>query len=387
MDSPKNGNRPETDIPLSAFTEEIKELENNPRPKEQAAKKVWSEADRLRLDHLLKAAEIDLSAELKPAPVCLYIVQDGEKKPLFSLGDLSLITGQAKSKKTFFTSLILSAFLGNSESGFISFLPPERDRVLLIDTEQKSYDVQKVGKRIMTLSNGDDNKLIVLKCRGASPSQIVELIGYGLDKYEGIGFVVIDGIVDLVSDSNDLSESNKIATTLMNWTENLNIHILTILHQNKGNNYARGHLGTVLQNKSETVLSVRRSEFIDNLSEVTPVHCRMIEPRPFAFKIDENGLPHLEDMPPPAPKKGKKKTAYDYELTVHHKILRSIFKVQSQYKLRDLKGAIATEFLHHGDNLSQHRRADFIDYYKMKGFLIHHPNGAHSYYTYTATNV
>lgn len=42
----------------------------------------------------------------------------------------------------------------------------------------------------------------------------------------------------------------------MQWTDDRQIHIHTILHQNKNDENARGHIGTELNNKAETVMQV-----------------------------------------------------------------------------------------------------------------------------------
>ena len=77
---------------------------------------------------------------------------------------------------------------------------------------------------------------------------------------ENVGLVVIDGIRDMVYDINSSSESTKVISLLMTWTGERNIHIHTILHQNKGDEHARGHIGTELSNKAETVLQVEKDE-------------------------------------------------------------------------------------------------------------------------------
>ena len=68
------------------------------------------------------------------------------------------------------------------------------------------------------------------------------------------------------------------------------------MHQNKGDLNARGHLGTELVNKSETVLAIEKKESSD-ISVVSAIQCRNKEPEPFAFKIDEEGIPFKVDVP------------------------------------------------------------------------------------------
>ncbi len=65
------------------------------------------------------------------------------------------------------------------------------------------------------------------------------------------------------------------------------------MHQNKSDFNARGHIGTELVNKAETVISISVDEKEKELSIVEAQQCRNKEFQPFAFEIDENGLPRL----------------------------------------------------------------------------------------------
>ena len=65
------------------------------------------------------------------------------------------------------------------------------------------------------------------------------------------------------------------------------------MHQNKSDNNARGHIGTELINKAETVLSVTKNQQDNDISIVEAQQCRNREPNPFAFEINEDGLPVL----------------------------------------------------------------------------------------------
>lgn len=95
----------------------------------------------------------------------------------------------------------------------------------------------------------------------------------------------------MVSSINDEAEATLIASKLLKWTEERNIHIVTVLHQNKGDNNARGHLGSELVNKAETVLSITKAESDNEISIVEPQQCRNKEPEVFSFEIDDSGIP------------------------------------------------------------------------------------------------
>lgn len=64
----------------------------------------------------------------------------------------------------------------------------------------------------------------------------------------------------MVCDINSPGESTRIISKLMQWTDEKQIHLHTILHQNKGDENARGHIGTELNNKAESVLLVEECD-------------------------------------------------------------------------------------------------------------------------------
>jgi Trp operon repressor len=106
--------------------------------------------------------------------------------------------------------------------------------------------------------------------------------------------VVIDGIRDLLADFNDVKESSRIINELMIITTTYNCGIITVIHTNKADNNARGHLGSELYNKAETVLQVANK---DGTASVKPHHSRNIEIEPFSFRVVD-GLPTLCDYVP-----------------------------------------------------------------------------------------
>jgi len=59
--------------------------------------------------------------------------------------------------------------------------------------------------------------------------------------------VIIDGIADLVSDVNNLEESNLVVQKIMKWSAELDCHIVTVIHSNFGSDKPTGHLGSFLE--------------------------------------------------------------------------------------------------------------------------------------------
>ena len=213
---------------------------------------------------------------------------------LGTLGDFGLIIGKAKSRKSFYISIAVSTALSKDLilNRFKSYLPQEQNEVVYFDTEQSKYYVQKAVKRICKQINIEEpTNLHAFHLRSLAPSERLQFIEAEIYSNNKIGFVVIDGIKDLVTSINDESEATMIASKLLKWSEERNIYILTVLHQNKSDLNARGHLGSELINKAQTVLSVTKAENDNNISIVEPQQCRDKEPEIFAFEIDEYGIP------------------------------------------------------------------------------------------------
>ncbi|OUR93997.1 hypothetical protein A9Q87_04635 [Flavobacteriales bacterium 34_180_T64] len=241
-----------------------------------------------KLDGLL----VDNKEELKPPPIAWKI----SDRILGTLGNFSMIIGKAKSRKSFFINIAISCAISNDKilNKFKSHLPADKNEVLYFDTEQGKYHVQLALKRICKQTNIDEpSNLKVYGLRSLKPRERLELIGFAINNNPNVGFVVIDGIKDLVTSINSEEEATSIASSLLKWTEDRNIHIVCVLHQNKGDANARGHIGTELVNKAETVLSVTKAEADKEISVVEAVQTRNIEPEPFAFIINEAGIPIL----------------------------------------------------------------------------------------------
>jgi len=288
---------------------------------------------------LLAAAEIDLSKPLPPPPVCLFI---GDAS-VYYLGDMSTTIGKAKGRKTFASGLFLAALAGNCtiQNLIRADLPINKRTVLSFDTEQGAYHAQKAAMRVRRLLNVDSlPNFKAYGLRKFSPAERVQIIEHAVYSTPNLGFVYIDGIRDLVTSINDEEQATMITSKLMKWTEELNIHINCVLHMNKGDENARGHIGTELMNKSLTVLGVTKNTKQTDYSTVEAIACRDKDPEPFTFGIDNNGLPYLLEpeqmqvLKAISDNKGKKIVQpTDWQIDTHTDNLRlKIFNIYCSYR-------------------------------------------------------
>ncbi|MDA9908117.1 AAA family ATPase [Flavobacteriaceae bacterium] len=266
-------------------------------------------------DHLMymKSIEeecaIDINKKIEHPPVAIsfknkeVVTKDGSVKefpiPIGTYGNFSFIQAPPKSMKTFFVSLLGSAFCnpdGDFTKGMSSFRG--KKHFVHFDTEQGDWHSQRVFKRVEWMNKGlnlDFYHTFALRKIGYRDR--IDFIQYYLDcmREEGkeIGLIVIDGIADLVSDANNLEESNLIVQKIMAWSTVYDCHIVTVIHSNFGSDKPTGHLGSFLEKKAETQIQLEKDE---NKFGCITVSCKRSRNTPFEsfdFMLNENGLPKI----------------------------------------------------------------------------------------------
>jgi RecA/RadA recombinase len=223
-----------------------------------------------------------------------------------SRGNISAICGEAKSKKTFLASALVASAMAMPSKRIDNFANVDKNmdmRVLWIDTEQGEMHVRRVVDRISEMTGAKlggviaEPRLTTLLMRELAPMErynlLVDAIYHNI-KVLPFDLIVIDGIADLQRNTNDLEESDALVGALMRLSTQTNTHIICVLHTNPGTDKARGHLGSSLQRKAESVIFVHR---VGECSIVEPQFCRNEPFERFAFTISERGIPQLCDLP------------------------------------------------------------------------------------------
>ena len=306
---------------------------------------------------LWQASRLTLTGEYVTAPEILRV----HGSPIGTLGNFSASIGKAKSKKTFNVSAIVAAALMNGTVlQYDAELPENKRKILYVDTEQSPYHCQKVMRRIVRMAglplNEEPRNLEFLSLRRHTPEVRIAIVKTAIYHTENLGLVIIDGIRDMVYDINSPSESTKIISKLMQWTDERQIHIHTILHQNKADENARGHIGTELNNKAETVLEVAKDKFDSDISTVQAIHIRAMDFQPFAFRINDDALLELVGDYAFENKKSNSKHFNYSELKEeqHRQALEATFSEVEAYGFKDLIEALrkgyATIGCEYGEN-------------------------------------
>lgn len=332
------------------------------------------DAAAVRYERLCTEAQLDIDKEVPPPPVAIYI---GDS-PACTFGNFSASIGKPKGKKTFNVSAMTAAAMTNSTIlNYRGNMPPNQNGILYFDTEQSTYHAFRVFKRIATLtrkSNQEINERIkYFALRKYSVKDRIGMIDYKIRSTRAVGLVIIDGIRDLMLDINNPREATFIVNYLMKWTEEFNLHIHTVIHQNKGDENARGHIGTEINNKSETVLRVEKDKNDDAISTVEAVYIRDVSFPSFAFRINTEALPELiKDYVPTPEAKGNEAwdPYHDIAEDTHRSALDSAFpNPDTLLRHGELMDALREAYADEDIELSDYKLKILITFLKNKRMI------------------
>ena len=216
--------------------------------------------------------------------------------PIGTYGNFSFIQAPPKTKKTFLVSLLASVYLG-AKNNFGGGLRGHRENkdLIHIDTEQGKWHCQKVFKKVLDMNSVDYSKnYYTFGLRSIGYKQRIQFIEYCLEhKVENAGLLILDGIADLVSDVNNLEESNACVQKLMEWSAKYKVHIMCVIHSNFGSDKPTGHLGSFLEKKSECQIQLEANTVNKEWITVKCKRSRGYSFETFSFKVNEIGLPEI----------------------------------------------------------------------------------------------
>lgn len=228
--------------------------------------------------------EVDSTIVVDQPEKCIDMVINDETYIFGTLGNFSLIQGKAKSRKSYFISALAAAALSDQDVATTLRGYLDDKCVVYVDTEQGAYHAQRVKKRILQMSNLSPHvnidRLRYFKFRSLdSNKERLKFVEYVIQTIDNIGLLIIDGIADIASKGvNDEEEATMIASSLLKWSAQKNCHITIVLHENKHDRNAKGHLGAYLVQKAETTFSAKKSERSRDITEITPEYTRNAEP-------------------------------------------------------------------------------------------------------------
>ncbi|WP_052357111.1 AAA family ATPase [Xylanibacter brevis] len=218
--------------------------------------------------------------------------------PCFARGELTGLSGKAKSGKTFVSS-ILMALCFRSQLLSVERIEQKRLHVLWYDTEQSEESTQDILRnRIIPLTGIAEeqfpNELMdVFNVRGEAMADRIGILELFVLRYQP-DLVVLDGIRDLVADINDGVVAQDTIERLMRLASDNHCAIVCVLHQNKSqeDRNLRGWIGTELKNKAFEVYECSKSS--ERIFTWAQTDTRKYDiPTALQFAVNEEGLPYL----------------------------------------------------------------------------------------------
>ena len=205
------------------------------------------------LRQILRETRIRTVTEVPPEEYALEV----DEKGIFALRDIHAIKAKQKAGKTTALKVMIAALLVGVMFRVKSLL--EKPRIVFFDTEQSRTDTKQIILDVAQMtglpSDVIDSQVSLHSLRRIDQEQLLPLLEMVLED-EKPQVVMLDGIVEFVASFNDETESKRLIKDLLKLSDEHNCGIICVLHTNKADedHNMRGHLGTMLAQKSATVL-------------------------------------------------------------------------------------------------------------------------------------
>ena len=224
-------------------------------------------------------------------PVTQEVIFKIQDKIILTYGSLMILTGKPKARKTtFLHAFIASAVTYDNVWSITTSLKPDKNLVVLLDTEQSMFDLHQslgrlentINKKLSSISN-----FKAYSARSLNVDEIISLITRICEINNNIGLICIDGLLDLVYDINDVREAKAAIHYLKTLSDTYQVGIVGILHQNKGTNFSLGHLGSFASRHAQSELSIEKND--SGTSTLTSTFLRSADDiKPIEIGYDDN---------------------------------------------------------------------------------------------------
>jgi hypothetical protein len=190
-------------------------------------------------------------------------------------------------KSLFVTSTIASAFYSDGLFG-INLTPIySRPKIAFFDTESSESDFYKIIDRINYQIGTRDlpSNVDMFLCREDTHYDIINMINSYLENNRDCSVLIIDGIADLLSNFNDVIESNAIIQWLKRISKIYDLLIICVLHLTKKDKLSLGHLGSFMDRKAQSVLICEKKDdnlimtsgYLRSASSIKPIELKNID--------------------------------------------------------------------------------------------------------------
>ena len=216
-----------------------------------------------------------------PTPVPIISING---QSIATAGNLLAISGLQKSGKSSVTGFFISGFVKTQHEPMdgvpnaICVQSANGKAIIHIDTEQAKHRhlanlkyniLRRIGRETAP------ENLLSYNVRGAEIQECIDLLDdvfrEAQARFGGVHVCIIDGFADLIKSVNDEESSNNLVKYLENKATEYNTLVIGIIHRNPSDSKVRGHLGSQLLRKCESVLAIKKE---GDLSYIDPEELR-----------------------------------------------------------------------------------------------------------------
>lgn len=278
----------------------------------------------------------------KPAPVVTMQSMDGQSVTISTAGNLTAFFGYKKvGKSGAFGGLLGGALrirgdVGVDQVGF-DVVAADGAAVVHFDTEQSDYDHHRFCSNVLkrTSRSGDPDWFHSYNLRPYAPGERREQIRAILKKvFADVGrihIIVIDGVADLVDSVNDEAESNAAVAFLEQMAVQYDCPVVTALHLNPGSDKPRGHVGSQIERKAESLLKLVKDadRNVTQIQEAALRNGSGIATVEFAYDSDA-GYHTLVGLVKTIPRTGRRTRPEDWSDAEHRDNASNLFSVADE---------------------------------------------------------
>jgi hypothetical protein len=164
--------------------------------------------------------------------------------------------------------------------------------------------------------------------------------------------IEINGVKRAITDVNELAQSQK----------------------ELEEKFSKATYGTELNNKAETVFSVTKEEDDRGISKIEAQMLRDLNFEPYAFGINEQGIPEVREdikyLTKQQKQELKRVTLYSLDESNHLEILRRVYEINTPLSVRQLTPIIKGAVSDYGLTIGDLKAREFIKHYEQTKFLI-----------------
>lgn len=197
--------------------------------------------------------------DFTPPPDATAFRVQGE--PVGNLASFIVFSGLPKAGKSRFFMAAIASAITKREIFTMQLTPPkDRPKIAIFDTESSQSDFYKNVDQLKRFAGIDKLPAYIdAYCtRQDEPQTQIKLITQYCNQSPETSILVIDGLLDLVINYNDETESRQLINWLKKLTTEKNILVMSVLHTGKDGTQRLGHLGANTDRWAQSTLAVRK---------------------------------------------------------------------------------------------------------------------------------